>query len=368
MREALSYFIQSNHIIEAAEYVEYEEVSTRIYKNSREEAAQIRVSVGSFSATPVLAGTIMKQFFNNFIRWKNAPDGTLKPYLSKVDYYNSSRYEQNFVTVNDIKYDFFTYLPQGMNNKASGLPVVFSIHGRGEPAWIFSTKNGWDRLVDETKEFILVLPDSPQNIWLFHRDGEVFAHMINKLYELYEIDKSRVYLTGFSNGGMITRQVGNHYPELFAAISPWNAPFRDEYDELLSKGYELPCFICAGDNDEKVASEDVESLLENMLKINNCKIKEDSTHTPVKFIPDEIRDAKNYYTKDNRYSEGERFQTFVYHNTAGRIRVCLTLMKNMPHGAVYDESRAAWEFLKRFSRPEGSSRVIEVENEAERMN
>lgn len=368
-REALAYFMESNHITKSAELVEYDGISTQIYKNSSEEAAQIRVSVGSFTATPALACIIMNQFFNNFIRWKNAPDGTLKPYISKADFYNSSRYEQNFVMVNGIKYDFFTYLPEGMdNNNVTGLPVVFSVHGRGEPAWIFSTKNGWDKLADETKEFILVLPDSPQNIWQFDRDSEVFSHIINKLYEIYGIDKSRVYLTGFSNGGMITRQMGNYYPELFAAISPWNAPFRDEFEEILSRGYELPCFICAGDNDEKVTREDLDSLLENMLKINNCNIREAKFHNPVKFISDETQDAKNYYTKKNKYTEGERFQTFSYHNAAGKARVCFTIMKNMPHGAVYDESRAAWEFLKRFSRPDGSNRVIEAESESQRKN
>jgi hypothetical protein len=35
-------------------------------------------------------------------------------------------------------------------------------------------------------------------------------------------------------------------------------------------------------------------------------------------------------------------------------------MKDMPHGAIYDQSRAAWAFLKRFSRPEGSKKVIDA--------
>jgi predicted esterase len=349
--EALVYFIESNHITKAAKQVEYDGIRTQLYEDPTEEAAQIRVSVGNFTATPVLAQTIMNQFCNNFIRWKNAPDGTLKPYVSKADFYNSSRYKQDFVTVNDIKYDFFTFVPEGMDSSdVAGLPVVFSLHGRGEPAWMFSTKNGWDRLADETKEFILVLPDSPQNIWLFDRDSEVFSHIIERLCETYAIDKTRVYLTGFSNGGMMTRQMGNHFPELFAAISPWNAPFRDEYEEILSRGYELPCFICAGDNDEKVASEDVDSLLENMLKINHCSIREAKLGSTVKFMPDQIHDTQNYYTQENKYTDGERFQTFLYHNADGQTRVCFTRMKNMPHGAVYDQSRAAWAFLKHFRR------------------
>ncbi|MCM8710424.1 prolyl oligopeptidase family serine peptidase [Clostridium sp. SYSU_GA19001] len=363
-KEALAYFSKSNQITASAEMLEYDGISTELYKNSIEEAAQIRVSVGDFEAVPALAKKVMNQFFNKFIRWKNAPDGTLKPYLSKSAFYESERYAHDSVIVNNNKYEFSTYLPEGMNKKdAAGLPVVFSVHGRGEPAWIFSTKNGWDKLADETKEFILVLPDSPLNIWLPERDSEVFGHIINKLYETYSIDKTRVYLTGFSNGGMLTRQVANLHPELFAAISPWNAPFIDSFEKILSKGYELPCFIYAGDNDEKVPLWDnLDSLLENMLKVNNCRIREAEKRNPMKFIPDGMLDGENYYTKENKYTDGDRFKTFLYNNMEGKLRVCFTLMKNMPHGAVYDQSRAAWAFLKRFSRPEGSKKVIDADS------
>ena len=361
-KEALSYFSRSNDITSPAEVLEYDGIGTELYKNSIEEAFQIRVSHGEFKASPELSRTIMSKFFNKFIRWKNGPDGTLKPYLSKNDFYSSNRYAHDFVTVNDNKYEFFTYVPEGMSSKdAAGLPVVFSVHGRGEPSWIFSTKNGWDKLADETRGFILVLPDSPLNIWLPERDSEVFGLIIDKLYETYLIDKTRVYLTGFSNGGMITRQVGNLHPELFAAISPWNAPFVDSFEEILSKGYELPCFICAGDSDDKVPLwENLDSLLYNMLRINNCSIKEAETRNPMKYISQGVLDGENYYTKENKYTDGDRIKTFLYNNHENKLRVCFTLMKNMPHGAVYDESRAAWAFLKRFSRPKDSKEVIDA--------
>lgn len=361
-KEALAYFSVSNQITNPSEVAEYDGIITELYKNRTEEAVQIRVSVGEFTATPVLAKTIMNHLFNKFIRWKNAPDGTLKPYLSKAAFYESDRYFRDSVTLNNNKYEFFTYLPEGMTNKdVAGLPIVFSVHGRGEPSWIFSTKNGWNKLADETKEFILVLPDSPQNIWLLERDGEVFGKIIDKLNEVYSIDKTRVYLTGFSNGGMITRQVGNQHPELFAAISPWSAPFVDSFEELLSSGYELPCFIMTGDNDEKVPLWDnLDSFLEDMLKVNNCSIKEAEPRIHMRFIPDGVCNGDNYYTQENKYTDGDRFQTFVYKNFDGQVRVCFTLMKDMPHGAIYDQSRAAWAFLKRFSRPEGSKKVIDA--------
>lgn len=362
--EALAYFSASNGISGMGIPVKYGDISSVLFKNSIEEACQIRVSVGDFMPDPSLARTIMESCFHTVIRWKNAPDGTLKCCLSKAAFYGESSFYHDQVSLNGNIYEFHTYLPEGVReNRAKGLPVVFSVHGRGEPAWIFSTKNGWDRLADETGEFVLVLPDSPQNIWLPERDRDVFSLIIDKLYETYEIDKTRVYLTGFSNGGMITRQMANYKPELFAAVSPWNAPFFDPFDELLAGGYELPCFICIGDQDEKVPLwENLDQLLENMLIANRCDPGIDQFHNPLKFIPDIVRDGSNYYTKENRYTDGDRFKTCVYNNQDGQMRVCFTIMKNMPHGAVYDESRAAWEFLKQFARPMGSKHVTVCSN------
>jgi poly(3-hydroxybutyrate) depolymerase len=361
MQETLSYFSASNQITAPAKAENVGGIRTKVYQNSVETAWQIRISAGDFLDDPSLSATIMEHLFSCFIRWKNSPDGTLKPYLSRQAFYASERYTHDSVMLNGIEYPFHVYLPEGMNAKdARSLPVVFSVHGRGEPAWIFATKNGWDRLADETKEFLLVLPDSPQNIWTPERDADVFGCIISRLYETYGIDRTRVYLTGFSNGGIITRQVANLHPEQFAAISPWNAPFVDSFEQLLSSGYEIPCFICAGDSDEKVPLwDELDSLLENMLKANRCALKEAQVRDPMKFIPDCVRTGENYYTGENGYTDGERFKTYLYNNSDGHPRVGFTLMKNMPHGAVYDESRAAWAFLKHFSRPEGSAKVFE---------
>ncbi len=55
----------------------------------------------------------------------------------------------------------------GAPEEAAGLPLVFSVHGRGEPAWLFATKNGWDTLADETPEFVLPcrIPPGTSGSW-----------------------------------------------------------------------------------------------------------------------------------------------------------------------------------------------------------
>ena len=77
------------------------------------------------------------------------------------------------------------------------------------------------------------------------------------------------------------------------------------------------------------------------------------------FVPDAIYNGENHYTAARGYTEGERFGTAVYRDAQGVPRVCVTVMKNMPHGAIHDESRAAWEFMRRYRRP-GNGKAVET--------
>jgi hypothetical protein len=66
-------------------------------------------------------------------------------------------------------------------------------------------------------------------------------------------------------------------------------------------------------------------------------------------------DSDSNYTKDKGYHEGARFSVTQYKNRKGSVRVCTVVMKNMPHGAIVDQSRMSWEFMKRFSRKDSKS-------------
>ncbi len=322
-------------------------------------AAQVRVFPGSYGSEPGLAQLIARELFCHVIRWKNSPDGTLARVDSRWEFYHSPKYVRHTAHTGGLDYDFFVHLPAGMTAKeAAGLPLVFTVHGRGEPAWMFTSKTGWDALADETRAFVLVSPDSPGNIWVMDRDLEAFPEMIRVMAEVYAIDTSRVYLTGFSNGAVITREAGITHPQCFAAISPWNGPgldsvtlyeagagakecgpvYRAAEERFLAEGWELPCFFYYGDRDNK-AMPDTNLFLPAMLRANRCGEAGETLDTAA------------------GYAGGDRFDVTGYRGPDGQVRVAVTVMENMPHGAVNDESRACWEQLRHFRRPEGSRKV-----------
>ena len=348
------------------------------YENEANPAQRLMVSDAAEISGMSLAHAILDAYFDRTVRWKTGPDGTLALHLGRTDFYQSNRFIHRSVTVGCLEYSYSVHLPEGCSAEdVRGLPLLFSVHGRGEPAWLFAEKNGWDLLADETRAFVLVCPDSPGNIWQLERDGLAFEVMITQICGDYGLDRTRVYLTGFSNGGAITREVGTTWPELFAAIAPFNAPVNAPglvAEEVvnpgfLSSGYELPCWVCVGDRDP-AAGTDVDGQLEVMLAANRWMgsseegdavcgeaCSEEGPVRPTRFPPDEIRTGENYYTASRGYLQGDRFRTFVYHGLDGLPRVAFTVMKNMPHGAIREQSRAAWEFLRHFRRPEGSRQV-----------
>lgn len=311
---------------------------------------------------------IFREQFAHVIRWKNGPDGTLATVSSREEFYADPRYLRHTVTVDGVEYDYFVHLPAGKTaEQARGLPVVFTIHGRGEPAWMFTSKNGWDALADETGAFVLVSPDSPGNIWFILRDGAVFGRIIGQLAETYGIDTERVYLAGFSNGAVMARELAYSRPELFAAVSPSNGPWFDTrsmqltdasrppeelspevramMDRFRAEGWQMPCAIFYGDNDPAAGrSRDPAPRL--FCAANGCPD-----------TPSDIYTDENYFTPEIGYRQGGRFRTEVYRGPDGTARVLVTTMKNMPHGAISEESRLIWEFVKRFRRREGEKQV-----------
>ena len=334
-------------------------VPIRLYADQKEATAQVGIVEGDLNEKEISSLTL-HNFFNHIIRWKNSPDGTLGYLSGKYDFYHGDLYQHHEVTVNGLSYPYAVHLPAGKSNEElTNIPVVFSIHGRGEPAWLFAEKNGWNELADASGEFIAVYPDSPENIWSITRDRDSISSIIEDLTRFYSINRSRIYLTGFSNGAVFTCQQMTTFPYLFAAASPWNGPSMEACSRMdasmmgnyyfapdfLASGYEMPVWLCVGDNDTKAGLDRSEELAV-YLQADHCDA------TVVKVL-----DQSNYYTASNGYNDGSRFNTHLYSSHSQIPMVGYTVMKNMPHGAVKEESKAAWAFMRRFARHNQSKEI-----------
>ena len=335
------------------------EEAQRYFGRSATDPDQVQVLRGTFSGDPETTERLMAEFSTR-IRWKNSPDGTPARIQTEEQIRTQGEYIPDSVNWKGYDYNFYTRFPKGVKD-VSGLPVVLCMHGHGEPAWMFAQKNGWPELQDETGEFVFVSPDSPENSWTIARDDGVHALMLDRLEERYGIDRTRVYLTGFSNGSMATCWYGTLHPELFAALSPWNSPLLSYEKRLLEDGWEMPVFAVNGDKDHKMdlPRRFYHELFETFIRINGGVPEEAEGEIPGGWRPDRILTGDDY-TPGLGYRQGERLTTYVYNGRGETPRFCFTQVRDMPHGAIPDEARATWNFFRQFRRPKGSKIVERI--------
>ncbi|NUQ52908.1 MAG: dienelactone hydrolase family protein [Phycisphaerales bacterium] len=119
---------------------------------------------------------------------------------------------------------YVVYTPEGRGDEA--MPAILFLHGAGECG-----SDGWRQvghssiaqaIMDDPKRwpFVVIMPQKP----VLKKEWETYDATVMKILDdtvaCENIDKSRVYLTGLSQGGHGTWVIGATHPERFAAIAP----------------------------------------------------------------------------------------------------------------------------------------------------
>lgn len=114
----------------------------------------------------------------------------------------------------------FVYAPQSIK---SNRPLVISMHGMNQDINYQKQMCQWESIAD-TANFVVAYPSGENASWdcfgSSDKDTKYLIAIIDKMYEDYKIDRSRVYLSGFSMGGMMTYYCMNNIPDYFAAFAP----------------------------------------------------------------------------------------------------------------------------------------------------
>jgi polyhydroxybutyrate depolymerase len=108
-----------------------------------------------------------------------------------------------------------------------GMPLVIALHGNG------GTGRGMERLtrfddIAAREQFVVAYPDALGHHWNDGRPGlddgaddvTFIASLIDEVAAKHSIDKDRVYVTGASNGAMMTYRIGCELADRVAAIAP----------------------------------------------------------------------------------------------------------------------------------------------------
>jgi len=121
------------------------------------------------------------------------------------------------------------YQPAGLPATAPLVVMLHGVSGSGEQA---ENSYGWDPLADSAK-FVVAYPDGIGQAWNGHGccglparenidDVGFITAMVGQISAATAIDKSRVYATGMSNGGIMSYTLACN-TGIFAAIGPDSA-------------------------------------------------------------------------------------------------------------------------------------------------
>ncbi|MFM2419481.1 MAG: hypothetical protein RL385_4204, partial [Pseudomonadota bacterium] len=160
--------------------------------------------------------------------------------------YPADIHAQEYLTVKGVKGQgsdvrgYKLHIPPSYKPE-TGMPLVFAIHGLGQNAVMFAVDGaGWPKKSDAAG-FILVMPTgNTQNTdgtwnasgsWNAGEccggaaqagvdDVELIRAILKDVSAHVNVDLSRVYATGFSNGGFLSFRLACEAADLFAAVAP----------------------------------------------------------------------------------------------------------------------------------------------------
>jgi polyhydroxybutyrate depolymerase len=123
---------------------------------------------------------------------------------------------------------YFIHVPPSYDAQTP-VPLLLMLHGRGGSGEDIAELTNFSDLADENN-FIVLYPDGLDNQWNYvkdvpgyssmtHDDTAFLLALLDEVSSEYAIDKKRVYVAGFSNGGFMTQRLACDAPERFAAFA-----------------------------------------------------------------------------------------------------------------------------------------------------
>ena len=164
-----------------------------------------------------------------------------------------------------VNLDYLLYLPKNYN-KNEKFPLLIFLHGAGERGddVALAGKHGPFKYAKEGKEypFIMVAPQCKKDKY-WGNYLESLNDFLDDIIENYNVDTSRIYLTGLSMGGTGTWLWLMANPERFAAAAPVCGAGICWYACRIAH---KPIWVTHGDNDQTVAYFESVNMVEALKK------------------------------------------------------------------------------------------------------
>jgi predicted peptidase len=167
---------------------------------------------------------------------------------------------------------FALFLPAGYFRSKEPFPIIMTLHNKGLEGsmagglagegmarlWV---RDDWDSrntltppdnalVLRKNAQFIGISPQCPAN-YAFEDEPmpHILAELATQLAKAYRADDDRVYLTGFSAGGLGTWQVAEQTPKRWAAIVPLSCRLSNDPAKTVQALKDMPIYLGTGTED-----------------------------------------------------------------------------------------------------------------------
>jgi poly(3-hydroxybutyrate) depolymerase len=236
------------------------------------------------------------------------------------------------VTVNGTKRTLISYAPANLPKQA---PLIIACHGMNQDAPYLQNAAKFESVAD-TAGFVVVYPNGLNKAWDISgdQDTKFMEYIIDLMYQRHGINKNRVYLTGFSMGGMFTYHCANRLSDKIAAFAPVSGYPMGGPNPRASRP--VPILHTHGTADSVCYYSSVASHIAAWVNFNGCD------KTPVTIKP---------YPKSNPSSPAKRER---YLNGKNGVEVSLITLADKGHWWSMDTNQAitsseVWNFCSRYS-------------------
>jgi len=245
--------------------------------------------------------------------------------------------------------EYLVYVPQSVKDAPdAAAPVVYALHGSGMTMNAMFDYSRWWEIAD-AEGFILVVPaglnTANRTGWDVSDDSadiKFISALVEEINADYNVDKSRVYLSGQSNGSAMTHAVGRdlELSSNFAALGSTSGGGTSKD----TSGNPLPYYLIWGEFDfwpgELAAPRDDETSY----AVN-----------PALAYWIARNKAEGINTTPASESQDGRYETYGWTNAAGEEVVKYTITRGRGHSIIPAEMELLWDWFEGWELKDGKS-------------
>ena len=258
-----------------------------------------------------------------------------------------------------LERNYILYVP-AIYDGANAVPLVINLHGYGSNAAQQNFYGNFKNLAD-VDNFLVVLPDGTKDLsgtpyWnSFAGGGSVddvafISGLIDTLSQNYNIDPTKIFSTGMSNGGFMSYRLACELNNRISKIASVTGSMNTTLQGTCSPGAPIPVMQIHGTNDPTVSYNGsfgvvaIEDVVDYWVNNNNCE-----SVPIVENLPD-INTADNSTVERYTYANGDAGSSVIFYKIIGGGHTwpdaAIPVPAYGPTNRDFNASQVIWEFFK----------------------